>query len=139
MALTAYYTRKRTTGLSEYHIIKFDLVTLNIGIKDIEAFKNTGKFICESAGIYLISASYTVATPDADYYIQHNDQLVSQGVIGSSGLWLTGSAAVTLNLLVNDSVWFRLDDGKGVWGGRSCYISIYRHIYKKKCDENKKT
>lgn len=44
-------------------IMKFDDVRFSEGIKNLGAYKNTGKFTCENEGLYLISASISVVPP----------------------------------------------------------------------------
>ncbi|CAC5389015.1 unnamed protein product [Mytilus coruscus] len=65
-------------------IIKFDNVRFSVGINDLSAYKSTGKFTCETVGIYLISAAILSNTNGARYYIYLNGNPISDTHIGYS-------------------------------------------------------
>ena len=125
VALTAYYTRGGVTNHSEVLGVKFNQVTLNVGIKNIDSFKSSGKFICEIPGLYLISTSIMAATTDTDFYVFRNNEMIAQGAMGYEA-WFTSSAVVILHLSVNDSIWVRYEAGRQMYGGRTCYLSIIK-------------
>ncbi|XP_071181355.1 uncharacterized protein [Mytilus edulis] len=106
--MTAQPTSSRTMS----GIIKFDIVKFSVGINNMSAYKSTGKFICEKAGLYLISVSIRSKTNDAQYYVYHNDMnaaAISDTEIGynshGGSMALTGIIVHALQLHPNDSVW----------------------------------
>lgn len=99
MALYAWATDK--SG----NIIRFNNIQLSVGIANISAFKNTGKFFCEKEGLYLMAA--TVASNEySNFCINQGNTRVSCTEIGqhSGNAWHSGTSVATLNLHVNDSI-----------------------------------
>ncbi|XP_071181360.1 coiled-coil domain-containing protein 110-like [Mytilus edulis] len=98
------------TSTTTAGIIKFNRVAFSVGINNLPAFKNTGKFVCENDGTYLISTSIASNTIDASYYIYLNGNTLSQTLIGNnshrpSTWYYTGSVVLVLHLRLHDSVW----------------------------------
>lgn len=91
-------------------IIKFDTVAFSVGINNISAFKNNGKFVCEKEGLYLFSVSMESFTNNAKFLIYLNDNVISYTMIGynsniPSAMKNTGTAVHALQLHLKDSVW----------------------------------
>lgn len=108
MDLVAMTTQLGSTAVKS-GIIKFDNVQFSIGIKNLSGYRSTGKFICESGGLYLISASIMSNTNGADYQIYLNGYARSYTRIGyndqGTSMQYTGTVVLALLLHPNDSVW----------------------------------
>ncbi|XP_063448220.1 uncharacterized protein LOC134727764 [Mytilus trossulus] len=106
VAMTAHPTFSGTSS----GIMKFDDVSFSIGINNLAAYKNTGKFICERKGLYIISSSIMSHANLGDYYIMLNDNIISETRVGyssspPSSMYHTGTIVLALQLHPNDSVW----------------------------------
>lgn len=87
------------------NVIRFNNIRLSVGIANISAFKNTGKFVCEKEGLYLMAA--TVASNVYSNFCTHQGNTqVSCTEIGqhTGNAWHSGTSVATLHLLVNDNV-----------------------------------
>ncbi|VDI10351.1 Hypothetical predicted protein [Mytilus galloprovincialis] len=61
-----------SAGTTRDTIMKFDDVKFSMGITNLGAYKNTGRFTCEHEGLYLISASVLSYISGASYKINGN-------------------------------------------------------------------
>ncbi|VDI23358.1 Hypothetical predicted protein [Mytilus galloprovincialis] len=91
-------------------IIKFDNVAFSVGIKNLTAFKNSGKFVCEKEGLYILSVKIYSNTNGAHFYISLNGNTISYTKISFNGnhpsaMENTSTAVLTVQLRLNDSVW----------------------------------
>lgn len=95
--------------------MQFDSVMFSVGITNLTSYKNTGKFTCETEGLYLISASVMSSTSDASYYIVINGGFLSITTIGhhdKDHRAFTGTVTITKELDLNDEVWLYT---QGTW------------------------
>lgn len=104
--MTAHLTSSATAA----GILKFDDVSFCIGINNLASYKNTGKFICEKKGIYLISASIMSTSNYGFYYIYLNGRQITNTMTGYNSnspttVHQTGTVVVALQLHPNDTVW----------------------------------
>lgn len=115
--MTAHPSRNIET--SSGAIMKFDDVKYSIGITNVSAYKNTGKFVCELEGIYIISASVMSYTNGAEYYIYLNGNTISDTYIGNhSGKFdHTGAVTFVRKLNPNDKVWLVASGSWHFYGG----------------------
>lgn len=112
-------------------IIKFDDVKFSAGINDLSAYKSTGKFTCETGGIYLISASIMSNTNVADYYIYLNGNQISKTYIGYTSsppslMYHTGTVVLARQLRPNDSVWVYSDSDYYMYNGLLSTLTIVK-------------
>ena len=54
-------------------IVKFPRIETVYGISNNSAFKNSGKFACELAGVYMFSVHILTKSKDAAYQMLKND------------------------------------------------------------------
>ncbi|XP_063413334.1 uncharacterized protein LOC134695834 isoform X2 [Mytilus trossulus] len=125
VAMTAHPSSQ---GTIRNTIMKFDDVKYSIGITDLSTYKSTGKFTCEHEGLYLISASVTSYTSDANYYIRLNGNDISLTYIGvhSGSKTFTGAVTVTRKLNPNDQVWVFAYGSWFLYGGMWSKLTIIK-------------
>ncbi|CAG2201221.1 unnamed protein product [Mytilus edulis] len=90
------------------NIIKFNSVAFSVGINNLSAFISSGKFVFETPGLYLISASLPVyQSGNPEFHIVLNGLYISSTEIGQTSVnsWRSGTSVVARQLVVNDSVW----------------------------------
>ncbi|XP_071181351.1 myosin-11-like [Mytilus edulis] len=124
-------TAQPVSASTKRGIIRFDDVKFSIGINDLSSYKSTGKFTCETGGIYLISASIMSQTNDAYYHIILNGTTISATNIGyssSSPLTMhhTGSVVLARQLRPNDSVWVSSNGNNYMFGGMLSTFTIVK-------------
>ena len=64
------------SNTAQFHggsIIPFPNVMTSYGMNSLEDFRKTGKFLCESPGLYLITAQIMSYSKGAEYKISKND------------------------------------------------------------------
>ncbi|CAG2198137.1 unnamed protein product [Mytilus edulis] len=91
-------------------ILKFSDVKLSVGLNNLSAYKNTGKFVCETKGLYMISPSIMADQTGAQFYIYLNGKVISETYIvynsnNPSTMRYTGTVVLVQQLLPNDSLW----------------------------------
>lgn len=104
MAITAHPSS--STRLSG--IIKFDDVTFSVGVNNLTTYKNTGKFVVEKDGLYLISLAISSNNNHAQYHINLNGNVISYARVTGSFLEQysdTVNVVVALQLRLNDILW----------------------------------
>lgn len=120
VAMTAH----SSSSLTKYGIIKFDNIAFSVGMYNQSTYKSTGKFVCESQGLYIFSVSIYSSTNGAYFSIYLNGNRISHTWIGynsnnPSSMRYTGTAVHSLQLNLNDSVWVYYDGTyhveSGVW------------------------
>lgn len=118
----------RNIDISHGDIMIFDDVKYSIGIPNVSAYKNTGKFICELEGLYIVSASVMSYTSTAQYYIKLNGNLISETNIGHhSGIdYFTGAVTVTRKLNPADQVWLEAYGSWNFHGGLYSKFTIIK-------------
>lgn len=118
----------RDIDISDGDIMKFDDVKYSIGISNVSAYENTGKFICELEGLYIIAASVMSQTVGASYYIRLNKQFISNTYIGdhSGNHYFTGAVTVTRKLNPADQVWLQAYGSWNFHGGLYSKFTIIK-------------
>ncbi|VDI06924.1 Hypothetical predicted protein [Mytilus galloprovincialis] len=106
VAMTAH----PSSNYNKAGIIKFDNVAFSVGIKNLTAFKNSGKFVCEKEGLYILSVKIYSNTNGAHFYISLNGNTISYTKVSynsnhPSAMENTSTAVLTVQLRLNDSVW----------------------------------
>lgn len=114
--------------MSNGDIMKFDDVKYSIGISNVSAYENTGKFICELEGLYIVSASVMSYTSAAQYYISLNGNSISNTYIGdhSGRNYFTGAVTVTRKLNPADQVWLEAYGSWNFYGGLFSKFTIIK-------------
>ncbi|XP_063448449.1 interaptin-like [Mytilus trossulus] len=105
-----FMTAHPTSGTSSPGILKFDNVKFSVGMSNLSSYKSTGKYICEKAGLYLISASIHTNTNNGYFYMYLNGKQVSNTMISYNNnnpslMQFTGTVLLALQLRANDSMW----------------------------------
>lgn len=128
MALTSC-----TTSSTEYkdgQVMKFPSTKTSIGINNVAAFKTSGKFTCEKAGVYLFSVSiaYNGGT-NADFELKKNSQLLSRVMIvhnsgHSSGTAYLGSGTVVVHINAGDILYANAWRNMMLYEVDSCFTVI---------------
>lgn len=130
MSFSVAMTAHMSSSTSSVGILKFDDVQFSVGIRHLSAYKNTGTFVCEKKGLYLISSSILSTTNSAGYYIRMNGKLISSTKIwynsNSPRMQLTGSIVIALQLLPNDSVSIYNPANYAISGGQWSTLTIMK-------------
>lgn len=122
VAITACQ-RNNANGHSNY-IVKFDIVKVSLGIRDLSSFRTSGKFKCEHDGVYLVSVSLTAYNTLIDYLLKVNGNEYTRVYEDNNKVsYQRGATTMILNLHANDMVWIELNQAMYVDGLASC-ISI---------------
>lgn len=126
MAITAHLTHPS----SAIGILKFSDVKLSVGLNNLSTYKNTGKFVCETKGLYMISPSILADQSGAQFYIFLNGNLISETYIvynsnNPSTFRNTGTVVLVQQLLPNDSLWV-YNPGYHMYGGLYSTLTIVK-------------
>lgn len=105
-----FMTAHTTSGTSSPGILKFDNVKFSVGMSNLSSYKSTGKYICEKAGLYLISASIRTNTNNGYFDMYLNGNKISSTVISynynnPTYMYFTGTVVQAIQLRANDSMW----------------------------------
>lgn len=105
VVMTASYPRSEL--VSRGSVLKFVVDQSSVGISNLSTLKNTGKFVCEKSGIYMVSVSIMSYTDGARFYIYLNGNVISSTYIGAhtEGWWHTGTVVIARQLQIDDSLW----------------------------------
>ncbi|VDI22603.1 Hypothetical predicted protein [Mytilus galloprovincialis] len=106
VALTSHPTSGGTVKAG--NIIKFNDVKFSVGINNLSTYKSSGKFVCESSGLYLMSvsiASYKNGNPQYGIILNGNFISLTEGGYQSGANWRTATSVVSRYLYVNDTIW----------------------------------
>lgn len=124
--MTAHPSRSR--DISAGAIMKFDDVQYSVGVANVSAYENTGKFTCELEGLYIVSASVMSYTSGARYFIKLNGNVISETYIGdhSGSNYFTGAVTVTRKLNPADQVWLEAYGSWNFYGGMYSKFTIIK-------------
>ena len=59
--------------------LQFGNIITQVGINNIESFKSTGKFTCETPGLYFVSANLWADCNSCGFYLRKNGVIISYG------------------------------------------------------------
>lgn len=94
-------------------VLKFDDISTQTGINNLSSFRNTGKFTCESEGLYLISSWVESNTDYARFGVYRNNFLLANAYItytdSGSVVVGTGTAVIAVELQVGDLVYVKTE------------------------------
>ncbi|CAG2212594.1 unnamed protein product [Mytilus edulis] len=96
--------------------LKFPVIKSSVGISNLSSMKNTGTFICEKKGLYLVIVTVMVCSKDnSRFYIYKNNQQYMDYFIGRSDFVKedcnSGTGTAVVELRVNDTLNVRNVDG----------------------------
>lgn len=96
----------QATSVSSY-VIQFNNVRFSFGINNLSTFKNSGKFVCEKNGTYLVSVSLSISSSDHDtaFCISHNGNYYSCTNSPYGNNLQSYSTTIVMYLKTNDNVW----------------------------------
>lgn len=90
-------------------VVKFSDVKFNVGIDTLSSFKNTGKFVCEKNGLYIVSSSMEIGSNEAEFHIYVNGKVFTKNYKhDSSSWWHSSSVSIVIELKTNDTVWVQI-------------------------------
>lgn len=102
VALTSCVSTGKTFNAGT--LIKFDDVRTSIGIKNVSAFKTSGKFSCEVDGLYHISVNIACHTNPAHYSIFKNNNKIITIYDANAGNPQTSTGVVVVKMNVGDTI-----------------------------------
>lgn len=109
-------------------VVKFFSVKASTGIRNLNSFKSTGKFVCEDSGFYMIAAVIMSPTDEVGYNIMNNDHIVLHihppSKTHGRGTTTTGVFLTFLN--VKDTVFVQTEYTTQIYTGASSCISIFK-------------
>ena len=97
-------------------------------MNNLSTFKNTGKFVCEKSGLYLVAVHIYSTTNSAVSYIYKNGNIVSRLFIGrfSGSFGNTGTGVVSLGLQTGDVVWIQASSSMYVHNNQYSCLTIIK-------------
>ncbi|CAC5384650.1 unnamed protein product [Mytilus coruscus] len=110
-------------------IIKFPSTKTSIGINSLTEFQNTGKFICEKAGVYLFAVYITYyGNYNADFELKKNNQRISIVMIvygtHAGGNYYSGSGTVVVQMNAGDILFAEANRHMTVAGSYNCFTVL---------------
>lgn len=84
--------------------IQFNDVKFSVGIRNISTFKNTGKFMCEKTGLYIVSVSMEMNYDNTEFYGKE----FTKSSKHNNGYWHSASVLIAIELKTNDTVWLQI-------------------------------
>lgn len=87
--------------------MKFPTVISKIGITNINTFSSSGKFVCEIAGLYYISAQIYTNSEGYGFEIRKNSNSVVLSATGQGGSWSLNPIFTVVELQVKDTLYMR--------------------------------
>ncbi|CAG2221557.1 unnamed protein product [Mytilus edulis] len=126
-----FMTAHTTSGTSSPGILKFDNVKFSVGMSNLSSYKSTGKYICEKAGLYLISASIRTNTNNGYFDMYLNGNKISSTVISYNHnnptyMYFTGTVVQAIQLRANDSMWVYSPNSAMVQSGLWSTLTILK-------------
>lgn len=115
-----------TADLKNQAVIPFTNIKTAHGVRDVNSFKTTGRFVCERQGLYLISAQIMSTTKGAEYRIIQNDQELALVQIvpfhdSDAHNYHTGTGLAVVHLNQNDQIWIEVRHfDMHIFGHESC-------------------
>lgn len=92
-----------SSALFSDNVVKFQTVESEKGITNINEFKSSGKFVCEIAGMYYISAGIYTNSQGYTFDIKKNSSVVISAT-GQGGSWSMNPISTVVELQVKDTL-----------------------------------
>ena len=116
MILTACQDYYSSRHYGRYGAMNFPTIKTAVGIHNITSFKSTGKFRCEVPGYYLIILTMETQNSWGEVQFMLNSlnkhrQYMTYNMgngFTSSGIFTSGTGAISLHLRENYEVWIKL-------------------------------
>ncbi|CAG2231889.1 unnamed protein product [Mytilus edulis] len=86
-------------------VVRFSTVNFYIGINDIDTFKSSGKFVCESPGLYYISAHIYTNTKNGFFHVKKNSMTIASSVSHSTSTHSTNPISAVIELQLKDTLY----------------------------------
>ncbi|CAG2198864.1 unnamed protein product [Mytilus edulis] len=86
--------------------VKFPNIHSKVGISNagVTAFQSTGKFICETTGLYFISAELRTNCNSCSYHLKKNDDIIAFGASAASPHMATNTISLVVEAQANDKL-----------------------------------
>lgn len=109
-------------------VIKFTEIQESHGINALSNFKSTGKFTCETPGLYFITAVIATNTNDQPFQIITNSGKVMQSYqVRTPGHYASFTGTAIVELRVNDTVWISPSSSKlKIYNDRTSCVTIFK-------------
>lgn len=121
VALLAFNQQSSLTG-----IIKLNDVKFSVGFNDLKTLTNTGKILCKTNGLYMITVSIICSTVSAEFKIMLNRKIIAKNRIDRGGVWHTTTTAMVLQLHASDNIWVETAHILSVSSGSYSSFSIIK-------------
>ena len=108
----------------DHTLIRFDEVRTHVGIVDVAAVRNSGRFTCEKDGLYQISVVMNSPTANTQFSVQLNGNTVSTLRLSNDNNIDAGTSVVAADLQVGDIVWVQADSRFHVYFRWSCMTVV---------------
>lgn len=102
VAVTSCVSSQKT--YSTHELVKFDDLRTSVGIKNLSAFKTSGKFSCEVKGLYQLSVHIASSTQSSTYSIYKNSNKLITTYTMSYGYATTSTGVAVVEVDVGDTI-----------------------------------
>lgn len=110
-----------TQSFSDY-VVRFSNVKYHVGINNLDIFKSRGKFVCEIAGLYYISAYIYTASSSYAFYLKKNSVNVASSASNSGSSTTSIPISAVVELQLKDTLY--MDAVLTIQGSHSCLSII---------------
>ncbi|XP_071153334.1 uncharacterized protein [Mytilus edulis] len=127
VAVTSCADPRNTAG-----IVTFPFIKSSVGITDLNRFRYSGIFHCESPGLYILSAYMVSSTSHASYRVYKNSHLLTDVHIkgNSNGTfdYGTGTSLQAVDLKIDDTLSVELDNNVAIEGASLSCMTIIKIV-----------
>ncbi|CAC5402052.1 unnamed protein product [Mytilus coruscus] len=127
VAVTSCADPRKTAG-----IVTFPFIKSSVGITDLNRFRYSGIFHCESPGLYIISVYIVSSTKHASYRVYKNSHLLTDvhmtGNSNDAFDYGTGTALQAVDLKIDDTLSVELGNNVAIEGASLSCITIIKTV-----------
>lgn len=110
--------------VDDHTLIRMDEVRTHVGIVDLAAVRNGGRFTCEKDGLYQISVIMNSPTSNAQFSVKVNGNTVSTLRLSSDNNINSATSVVAADLQTGDIVWAQAESRFHVYFHWSCMTVV---------------